>query len=776
MAVNIRSWVSQEAKILLSKDKPGPSYPAVPQVDESSGETQRRGLYVKGEAAGTPLIKAGLNAGFEWIEHVRADLDIRRNKGNVEFDVIIVGCGATGFAAANRAHETGLSYLVIESQQFCNLIQNFTKGKPLYNEPHDVEQLGSIWFEECTKEQLLEHWQAHRERINLNIKEYEKVIDVTGTKDAFTVQTDKGSYTASRVLIAVGKSGNPRKAGVPGESEYSARIHHFLADPAVYHGQNILIYGGGDVAAEAALALCEGNTVTLATIDQELTFPRKRNLDALHAKQREGKIDLRLSTSLKAIGQDHVVLETNDGTSTKTMRNDVVFEMIGAIPPLDLFKKLGIRLEGSWTGNILLSLVMGIIGFSGLSLWAWQVGTSNLELTGMSGLGIFAICLGILGYSGSRGNRWSWLVLTLLVSYTIYAAKGSIPRFPFHWIGVERIADYLGSGVLGWFIPKAVIALEGAPSFWYSLLYTILVVYFGVRAMKRWGYSYDDSYQKKRYLSIMAFQIVFFIVVNMLLAIIIGKYYWRGWGLYQPFPLFYNTFFWWYPGDPATIKWFFIGFGLLLTFIIIPIVVKYHGMRFCTWVCGCGGLAETFGDMWRHYAPKGLRSRKWEFMGPLVMVWAFISLAVIALVHNTSGSNLAWRSYDYIVDFWLVAVIPIGLYPFFGGKIWCRYWCPLAHYMKFLSAWYGKLRIVSNNKCITCTQCSKYCQVGVDVMEFAKNQIPFDNKNSSCIHCGICITVCPVDVLSFDTINGKEPPLPTEPALSLHKDKGIKLL
>ena len=196
---------------------------------------------------------------------------------------------------------------------------------------------------------------------------------------------------------------------------------------------------------------------------------------------------------------------------------------------------------------------------------------------------------------------------------------------------------------------------------------------------------------------------------------------------------------------------------------------------FCTWVCGCGGLAETFGDAWRHLAPKGLKSRKWEFMGPVVLVWSIVSLAVIIIAFNSAGNNSVWRSYDYIVDFWLVAVIPIGLYPFFGGKVWCRYWCPLAHYMKFLSAWYGKLRIVSNDKCISCTQCSKYCQVGVDVMDFAKNQKPFDNKNSSCIHCGICITVCPVDVLSFDTINGKLTESPSEPGLEV-RSSGIRFL
>ena len=72
-------------------------------------------------------------------------------------------------------------------------------------------------------------------------------------------------------------------------------------------------------------------------------------------------------------------------------------------------------------------------------------------------------------------------------------------------------------------------------------------------------------------------------------------------------------------------------------------------------------------------------------------------------------------------------------------------------YNGLLAKWFGKLNIKSNDKCISCTQCSRFCQVGVDVMEFAKNEEPFDNANSACIQCGICIDVCPMDVLSFDS-------------------------
>ncbi len=771
--------IRKEVKDLFGPNPLGPSYPQLPEVDEF-GETRIPGLYIKGDAAGNPLIKIGLNEGFDWVEHIKEEVPAYRDKGRLDYDVIIVGSGATGFAAANRCHELGISYLLLEGERFANTIQNFTKGKPLFAEPLDLELKGSIWFEECSKEELLERWEAHRREINLNIHEFEKVEDVRGRKGNFTVLTEKGEYKAAFVLLAIGKAGNPRKAGVPGEKDFPEKIYHFLADAEVYRGKDIFIYGGGDVACEAALALCERNRVTMVTIDREFIFPKKRNADAVRARAAEGKIDLHFDSRLKRIGADFVEFEHQSSGQVQRVPNDVVFEMIGAVPPVGFFRKIGVDLENSWHGNKWMALLVALLSFAGLTLWAHGVAFSPETLQQPVGGLLYLGGLGTLIYMGRRRNRYAWLGMTLLISYTLYAAKGSSPHFPFHWIGAERIAEFLSTGLLGWFVPRAVVALKGAPSFWYSALYTFLVLYFGIKAMKRWGIDRKDPYQVKRYISIMAFQLVFFVVVNMVLSVLIGKYYWRGWGLYQPFPLFYNTFFWWYPDDPATIKWFFIGTGLFLTFVAIPLFVRWHGMRFCTWVCGCGGLAETLGDQWRHLAPKGPKSIKWEFTGPVILVWAFISLAVIAFAFHTDGNNLMWKTYDYIVDFWLVAVIPIGLYPFFGGKIWCRYWCPLAHYMKFLSKWYGKLRIVSNEKCISCTQCSKYCQVGVDVMAFAKNQEPFDNTNSSCIHCGICITVCPMDVLSFDN-NGptlskaSENGYPQEPGL-LISEKEVRLL
>ncbi|MEK9138747.1 MAG: 4Fe-4S dicluster-binding protein, partial [Bacteroidota bacterium] len=179
---------------------------------------------------------------------------------------------------------------------------------------------------------------------------------------------------------------------------------------------------------------------------------------------------------------------------------------------------------------------------------------------------------------------------------------------------------------------------------------------------------------------------------------------------------------------------------------------------YCSWICGCGGLAETFGDRWRHLAPKGRTSIKWEWMN-LVVLGAATVVTVLVLIKDIYGAfagpaDLGIRLYRLYADVWLVGVLPVTFYPFLGGKVWCRYWCPLAKLMHLQSEFFakmkwGRFKIIANDKCIGCNECSRNCQVGIDVMSYALKQEQLDNATSSCIGCGICVTVCPKDTLIF---------------------------
>jgi thioredoxin reductase/Pyruvate/2-oxoacid:ferredoxin oxidoreductase delta subunit len=670
---NVIEGLKSFTDTLFEPKKPEPSYPVLPAADEK-GQSSVAGVYLVGEVAGTPLIKLGLNAGNDMVERLASDI---RDESSGEiapvdlYDFVIIGAGAAGLGAASRAQELGMKAVVIEANHVAETVYTMTKGKILFAEPETVPLKGSMWFEECSKEELLQKWNEQIEAKKLNIHDFEKVTDIRRRNGVLEVESQKATYKARRVILAAGKAGNPRKAGVDGEVQNAARIAHRLLDPDDYQNQRVAIYGGGDVALEAALTLCEHNEVTLVTIDKEFVYPKKRNVDKLTAAA-EGKLTIYMDSYLSQVGADSITFNAGapDGPST-AIGNDFVFEMIGAELPTPFFKKVGIKLEGEWNRNRWLTL-MGIFLFV-------------YALYALKKFGLYRhIDTGEL--LGHKIAAWPFDRLISPEAYDhVIQPIFRLAYLPFSWLfNQQALVDMMADRGF-------------QQGYLYSLLYTIVMAVFGYEALIRWrGIARRKQYQTWRYLSLISFQVAFFFIVNVIAS-------------------------------------------------------RNHGKRFCTWVCGCGGLAETLGDRWRHMAAKGKRSRAWEFQAVTVFLASVIVGLVVVGIYQSDGNNPWWRTYDYLVDFWLVAVIPIALYPFFGGKVWCRYWCPLAAYNGLLAKWYGKLKIKSNDKCISCTQCSKYCQVGVDVMAFAKNQEPFDNSNSACIQCGICVDVCPMDVLFFTT-------------------------
>ncbi|MEM7676974.1 MAG: NAD(P)-binding domain-containing protein, partial [Myxococcota bacterium] len=344
--MQLKTWL----KLVTSRPRPEPSYPTLPAVDERQ-QSSVPGVYLVGEVAGVPLIKLGLNAGVDIIDQLAPEIRAESDKNPREdvLDVLIVGAGASGLGSAARAKELGLRAVTVDANHTAETVFTMTKGKLLLAEPESVPLKSSMWFEECTKEELLEKWSAQIAQKELDIREFEKVEDIRRKGEIIEVVTQKGTYLARKVVLAVGKAGNPRKAGVEGEVEHAARIAHRLLDPDDYQDQDILIYGGGDVALEAALQLCGHNRVTLVTIDKAFIYPKKRNVDALLAKQAEGKVTVHMNSHLKAITADEVVFSTEgkDGP-TQAIKNNFVFEMIGAELPTPFFKKVGIKLENTW--------------------------------------------------------------------------------------------------------------------------------------------------------------------------------------------------------------------------------------------------------------------------------------------------------------------------------------------------------------------------------------------------------------------------------------------
>ena len=263
----------------------------------------------------------------------------------------------------------------------------------------------------------------------------------------------------------------------------------------------------------------------------------------------------------------------------------------------------------------------------------------------------------------------------------------------------------------------------------------------------------------------MGFQVVFLFGVPELLAPLVIDRPWKVYAATVPWPLS----IWSLVDAPGHVQgasaeenfWTAIGWlavGALTSFVLIPLYVRRYGQRFCSYLCGCGGLAETLGEPWRHLAPRGRDAKQAEWFGRGILLAA---IPVTALILNDawgfvardalfSTKAFAAHWYELVVDFGLASILGVAMYPYFGNRVWCRFFCPLRAWMEILARRFSRASIRSTDRCISCGECTRYCQMGIDVQQFAQRAVRLDNRNSACIQCGVCIEVCPMDVLTLD--------------------------
>jgi len=756
MIRKVKQYIETKIETLLSI---GTGDRQRPQINKNL-ESNIPGLYIIGDLAGAPVIKLAMEQGFNVVNHIASLSDAKTENPDI-FDIVVVGAGASGLNAALTAKDHGLSCIVLEKGKIANTIENFPEGKWVYAEPDKTPPKGKLWLDGAQKEDLVKRWNEIIETNKIDVRLMEPLEEIKKDGNNFEIKTPKSTYKARRIILATGMRGNPRKLEVPGEEVEN--VYHQLYSPRKYKNENILVVGGGNSAIEAAITLSDQNKVYLSYRKGEFARIFKDNERLLNEKVASGKIELVLNSNVKEFGTSEVSLAIDKGghEETRNIPFDHAFILIGADIPKRFLKSLGIKLENEWEGSFFQSLVLTFITLVGLWLYGGNASFYGVDLSvvpRLLGLLIAAVPLALLIRTGIKGNRYSWLGISFLAWYTIYGVKvGQGQEFwPYKNWGYE------------------LLSFSNRPwAFWYTVMYTGLMTIFGIQALKRWGLDRKDKYQIWRYISLLSFQWIFFFIIPEFLFQWAIKYQWvgqqlatdpsfadQGWrsyGLIYAWPLFFYTFFY----DPNKI---WIIWGILLTFVIIPVFVIFHGKRYCSWVCGCGGLAETFGDRWRHLAPKGKKSISWEWMNGAILIFAAV-VTVIFISKNTieifrDPANWSINIYRILVDVWLVGILPVTLYPFLGGKVWCRYWCPLAKLMHLESKFFnklgiGKFKIEANNKCIACNECSRNCQVGIDVMSYALKQNTLDNTTSSCIGCGICVTVCPMDVLSYGNKEGE---------------------
>ncbi len=288
--------------------------------------------------------------------------------------------------------------------------------------------------------------------------------------------------------------------------------------------------------------------------------------------------------------------------------------------------------------------------------------------------------------------------------------------------------------------------------FLYGALYTLAMGFGAIGALRRHG---NSRYQRIRIAVNVGVQAIFGFTIPFVLPLVDQpeaylSYFW---------PLKLDALF---PHSLAEMPMGLAVWSIGGSFILAPFAALIWGKRwYCSWICGCGGLANTFGDPWRHLSSRSPTA--WRFEQVAVHATLLIALLVTALVWvgqlqggaagATGESARSW--YGFAVGSLLSGVIGTGLYPLLGPRTWCRYFCPMAAVLG-LAQRAGRFRVaVQPGLCIACGNCSTACEMGIDVRAYAMADATF--TRASCVGCGMCAHVCPRGVLRIESTTRLHP-------------------
>lgn len=349
-------------------------------------------------------------------------------------------------------------------------------------------------------------------------------------------------------------------------------------------------------------------------------------------------------------------------------------------------------------------------------------------------------------YHTAATNR-GWIgYLTFIYLVTFYI---TLYYFPYFVVNQVQVVNPLSESISGnpasqWFL--------------YGFMYCTVMLVMGVKMMIKYRH---NKYQIIRTLSVLFFQVAFAFLIPEILVRFNMPYM----DFKNAWPLDYDFFFDWNIDSlksSGNIGLFMLVWGIALTVIIVPVMVYFYGKRwYCSWVCGCGGLAETLGDPYRQLSDKSLNAWKlerWLIHG--VLVFAIVMTGGALYTYFTGAQSVLGidtydlqKTYGFLIGAIFAGVIGTGFYPVFGNRTWCRFGCPLAAYMGIVQRFKSRFRITTNGgQCISCGNCSTYCEQGIDVRAYAqKGQ---NIVRASCVGCGVCSAVCPRGVLKLE--NGPE--------------------
>lgn len=262
------------------------------------------------------------------------------------FDLIIIGGGPIGIACGLEAKKKGLNYLILEKGTIVNSLFNYPVNMQFFSssEKLEIDNIPFISKEAKPKrDEALEYYRRIVTSSQLNIHLFEEAVSAKKAAGIFSVETKKGSYQATFLIVATGFYDIPNLINIPGE--HLPKVSHYYGNPHFYAMQKVAVIGASNSAVDAALECYrKGAEVTMVVRGPEIGKRVKYWVrpDILNRIE-EGSIKVFYNTEVKEVKESELVLSTLK--STVTIKNDYVLALTGYRPNFGFLRSLGIELS-----------------------------------------------------------------------------------------------------------------------------------------------------------------------------------------------------------------------------------------------------------------------------------------------------------------------------------------------------------------------------------------------------------------------------------------------
>ncbi|MGA7885663.1 MAG: YpdA family putative bacillithiol disulfide reductase [Acidobacteriaceae bacterium] len=268
------------------------------------------------------------------------------------FDVLVIGAGPTGMACAIEAQRAGFRSALVDRGCLCNSLFHYPSHMTFFT-TSELLEIGDIPFPspnaKPTRNEALEYYRKVAMYYHLDVRPYQAVERVTGEDLRFEVHTrDRFGraqvYATRKVVVATGYYDLPNLMNIPGEE--LSKVMHYYVDPHPYYGMDVVVIGGKNSAAIAALELWRHGARVTVVYRGAAMQPHIKYwiLPDIENRIKNGEIKAYFQTNVRRIDPDTVTLETPDGELI--LPNDFVFALTGYLPDFTFLESLGIRIEG----------------------------------------------------------------------------------------------------------------------------------------------------------------------------------------------------------------------------------------------------------------------------------------------------------------------------------------------------------------------------------------------------------------------------------------------